>query len=284
MLLAKALKQLSVSTAAQNVRLWGKIQGTKRDYYIAEGQSDAGVTEEEKPPGFEARGTGVNKYVYWATNSPLEAWTQLPDLAPTDIQAAREIKVHFTGSLDNKIITNPFFVKIESFYLRAQIARISFSTTLVPKGLYRTLEDNEKEIEDNTPAEGAIVIPGTIAMSSAEMWVHHTQNILKNNRVAHQEQGDGDDAAEIMKKIEAADPYEKRLKSIALDRKVKGQLPSWNVRLCGDRDQYGTPKSVNDKVNYGVVVVRSLQWPGATTFFTQGRWLQIYVGDGLKYE
>ena len=102
--------------------------------------------------------------------------------------------------------------------------------------------------------------------------------------MAHQEQGDGDDAAEIMKKIEAADPYEKRLKSIALDRMVKGQLPSWNVRLCGDRDQYGTPKSVNDKVIYGVVVVRSLQWPGATTFFTQGRWLQIYVGDGLKYE
>lgn len=87
-----------------------------------------------------------------------------------------------------------------------------------------------------------------------------------------------------MKKIEAADPYEKRLKSIALDRKVKGSLPSWNVRLCGDRDQYGTPKSVNEKVNFGVVVVRSLQWPGATTFFTQGRWMQVYVGDGLKYE
>jgi hypothetical protein len=30
------LKQLSVSTGAGQVRLWGKIQGTKRDYYIAE--------------------------------------------------------------------------------------------------------------------------------------------------------------------------------------------------------------------------------------------------------
>ena len=27
-----------------------------------------------------------------------------------------------------------------------------------------------------------------------------------------------------------------------------------------------------------------MQWPGATTFFTQGRWMNIYVGDGLKYE
>jgi hypothetical protein len=38
------------------------------------------------------------------------------------------------------------------------------------------------------------------------------------------------------------------------------------------------------KVNYGVVVVKSLLWPGAFSFFTQGKWLQIYVGDGLKYE
>jgi hypothetical protein len=88
----------------------------------------------------------VNKYVNWATNSPLEAWTQLPDLTPSDIQAARDIKVHFTGSLDTKIITNPFLFMIESFYLGAQITRISFSTTFVPNGLYRTLEDNEKEI------------------------------------------------------------------------------------------------------------------------------------------
>ena len=85
LLLAKSLKQLSASSAATNVRLWGKIQGTMRDYYIAEGFTEAGQTEEEKPAGFEGRGTGVNKFVYWATNSPLEAWTQLPDLAPSDI-------------------------------------------------------------------------------------------------------------------------------------------------------------------------------------------------------
>lgn len=174
LLLAKSLKLLSVSTGASNLRLWGKIQGTKRDYYIAEGQSEAGVTEEEKPPGFEARGTGVNKFVYWATNSPLEAWTQLPDLAPLDIQAARDIKVHFTGDLENKIITNPYFFKKEAAYLRAQIARIAFSTTIVPKGYYRTVEENEKEVEENTPAEGAIVLPSTLAMSKPDMWVHHT--------------------------------------------------------------------------------------------------------------
>jgi len=36
--------------------------------------------------------------------------------------------------------------------------------------------------------------------------------------------------------------------------------------------------------NYGIVVVRSNTWPGAVTFFTEGRWTQLYVGDGLKFE
>lgn len=73
----------------------------------------------------EPRGTGVNKYVYWATNSPLDAWVQLPDLQPKDIKAAREIKVNFSGDLERKIITNPFFFGKEKHYLRAQIARIA---------------------------------------------------------------------------------------------------------------------------------------------------------------
>jgi hypothetical protein len=87
-----------------------------------------------------------------------------------------------------------------------------------------------------------------------------------------------------MKRIESADPYEKRLKSITLDGKVKGGLPAWVVKHYGEADLFGTFKNPNDKVNFGVVVVKSLQWPGAHTFYTQGKWLQVYVGDGLKYE
>lgn len=150
--------------------------------------------------------------------------------------------------------------------------------------MYRTLEENEKEIEDNNPVEGSIQIPSTLAMSKADMWVHHTQNILKCNRLTHIDQSEGDDTGEVMKRIEAADPYEKRLKPITLDSKVKGGLSAWVVKHCGEKDVFGTPKNPLDKVNYGVVVVKSLQWPGAYTFFSQGRWMQVYVGDGLKYE
>lgn len=30
--------------------------------------------------------------------------------------------------------------------------------------------------------------------------------------------------------------------------------------------------------------MRSLQWPGAFTFYSQGRYLSVYVGNGHKYE
>jgi hypothetical protein len=37
-------------------------------------------------------------------------------------------------------------------------------------------------------------------------------------------------------------------------------------------------------VENGVVVVRSLQWPGGFNYYYQGRYLSIYVGNGHKYE
>ncbi|MFS8160197.1 MAG: hypothetical protein ACMG6E_08310 [Candidatus Roizmanbacteria bacterium] len=99
--------------------------------------------------------------MYWACNSPLEDWRQLPDLWTKDINAARLNKVSFTGDLERSIITNPFFFGKEKHFLRAQISRISHTTTLVPKGIYKLTEDNEREIEENVPEEGPVLIPTT---------------------------------------------------------------------------------------------------------------------------
>ena len=85
----------------------------------------------------EANGTGVNKFTYYVSHSSFDDWKKLPDLQPKDIQASREIKVMFSGDLERTIFTNPFFFGKEKNYLRAQIARISFSTSLCPVGLFR---------------------------------------------------------------------------------------------------------------------------------------------------
>ena len=95
----------------------------------------------------------------------------------------------------------------------------------------------------------------------------------------------------IKKQIEAKDPYEKRLKLITGDKDLfvggtgkYSKTPSWVIRLLGDATDYFNPLKPSKKINNAVVVVRSLQWPGAYTLHTNGRTMSIYVGNGLKYE
>ena len=91
---------------------------------------------------------------------------------------------------------------------------------------------------------------------------------------------------ELLKQIEAKDPYEARLKEIETDMPVvvsKNQKMSpWVVREMGDSTEYRTENGKT--ISNGVVVVRSLQWPGSYNFYFQGKYMNIYVGNGHKYE
>jgi hypothetical protein len=53
-----------LKTGATGLKFWGKIYGTEKDYYIAEGTAEAEADpdnpDEDKGPAFEARGTGIN--------------------------------------------------------------------------------------------------------------------------------------------------------------------------------------------------------------------------------
>jgi radial spoke head protein 4A len=126
----------------------------------------------------------VNKTVFWVSSNTFETWTLLPDLSPNDLAQSRAIKVNFTGDLEREIITNPFFVGREKHYLRAQIARISHSTTLIPAGQFRTTEDNDKEIEQIGEEDGFKIL-STEELTSTDNWQHVSQSILKAHRVTH---------------------------------------------------------------------------------------------------
>lgn len=84
----------------------------------------------------------------------------------------------------------------------------------------RPVEDSEtREIEENTPEDGPIVLPTTFAMREPNMWVHGKKGILINAKTAHSEpeqpEGSEDwDAEAELKKVIAADPYETLLKPI----------------------------------------------------------------------
>ena len=110
---------------------------------VGEDENEAPANEEAEPdPLLEVPGTGVNEMVYFVAQDSLSEWKRLPNLSYKEIIAARSIKVLFTGDLERKIYSNPFFFGEEKHYLRAQLSRIIYSTSLAPLGVSK-LEEAE---------------------------------------------------------------------------------------------------------------------------------------------
>ena len=60
-------------SGASQLRFWGKLYGTQKDYWVVEGKLEQ--AEEQRPDKvIEQRGQGVNKFVYWVTDNLLEDW------------------------------------------------------------------------------------------------------------------------------------------------------------------------------------------------------------------
>lgn len=87
-----------------------------------------------------------------------------------------------------------------------------------------------------------------------------------------------------MKREVNRDPWQARLKPIDQDTKTKGGLPAWVMRTYNINTDQVNPKTGQVTVNNGTVVVKSLWWPGAISFYNNQRHQQIYVGNGLKNE
>lgn len=177
--IAVAIKRLLDKEPLSKARFWGKICGSKRDYFIAETKIDENrvaekeVAEEEaaettgKPAETifqalnlyaargltkvlaEETGKGLNENRYYvATGDDLSEWIQLADVLPTHIIAARLIHKGFTGDLDAAVECHPQFPGVERQYLRAQIARISCATLIAPRDVHSTEGATEEEEED----------------------------------------------------------------------------------------------------------------------------------------
>lgn len=83
--------------------------------------------------------------------------------------------------------------------------------------------------------------------------------------------GDDEDPEELLKKEVAKDPWEVRLKPVLQDKKTRGGMPAWLIRSYDCSSTYKNPKPGQTNDNYGCVVVKSLQWPGAFNFYNNGR-------------
>lgn len=110
----------------------------------------------------------------------------MPDLKASDIINARNIKHTFSGDLNRDIFTNPFYFQKEKVYLRAQIARITASTTLTPAGLFEFEEESTREIKAKEgDEEKPLHIPTVNEMANIHMWLHMNASILNQGRIKH---------------------------------------------------------------------------------------------------
>lgn len=110
------------------MRLWGKVIGSQKDYWVAEGQADSAVEDGELPWNAEARGSGINRLNYWVTNDLLSEWVELPLLLPMHIEVARRIRYVFTGNLESNVIVNPFFFGKEKHLVYTLIINSFYSS------------------------------------------------------------------------------------------------------------------------------------------------------------
>ena len=152
--------------------------------------------------------------MYWVTDNLLEDWIQLPDTKPAHINAARYIKHIFTGNLNATLDTNPPFPGKERHFLRAQIARITHGTVIVPKGLLEIDEESQRE-----KYADEFTVPGTEELKSLEAWGHHHPLLLKAGRITLQEpEGiNEDEKEEYMAKLADEDPTVDRYRALNED-------------------------------------------------------------------
>lgn len=123
----KKKQRLCIGKSLKQIKFWGKIIGSKKDYFVAEGISEEAGDQGELPPNVELKGSGVNKLNYWVTNDSnflnnfrfftisysvsviFGDWIELPLLIPEQLISARKIKYMFSGDLERDVIINPYF-------------------------------------------------------------------------------------------------------------------------------------------------------------------------------
>jgi len=322
-----SMKSLVYTYPLQSARFWGKLFGTEKSYYIAEvefrdgeGEEEMGEDEDEEeksgkeneeeantgedgpaeennlpvntwkaPPPIikEDHKSGANKYVYFVCNEPGERWEKLPHVSPAEIQVARQIDKFFTGHLDRDVIAYPPFPGNEANYLRAQIARISASTTISPAGYFIFDEDEEEEEEEelhesympNSEFEGLSI--SELVDPSMASWAHHNQYILPQGRCTwynpyEQPEDDFEEEEEEEEEhnldqniIPESGPS--LLASVSDDKGI-GSVPAWST--------YPSSRVLPE---YAVAVARSNIWPGAYAIAKESVFENIYVGWGKKY-
>lgn len=277
----------------KQMRFWGKILGTDADYYVVEAERDGQPDMEPEKEGDEPpdpKAVMYNLYAYYVATDTCGSWVKLPDLRPRELLAARAIRKLFTGKLDAKVITHPYFDGTEANLLRAQIALITANTVLGIKGMY--LQGEEEPLHLNRPTADSInpdfEYPAASDMLKPGSWVHAQPHILNSgltmNEEPAEEAPEKDDVEAYVKYLKAVATQEADLKR-ELQRSVATDGLQWTIKQAGDAMLYasplpGTAEKPKKPRATCVSYARSLTWPGAVAVHRGEQVTNLYVGYG----
>lgn len=238
--------KLSENGELQSLRFWGKVLGTKADYYVCQGQYRSNEDEEsEDSDDVEVGDNSPNKFTYWVCNSLADEWTTLSRVRASHVVAARRIRRFFTGDLTEPVKGHPPFPGTEKEYLRAQIAQITAQCSISPKGFF--VDDGEGAMVANEEFEPS----SESADASTEAWQQHHLDIDASGRCVPLPEEDEDgstkeaEVPELIKDLEEA---------------------AWSSSV-----------SVSKKA-----CLRSRTWQGAYTVGSGRHFASIYIGYGLE--
>lgn len=217
--------------------------------------------------------------MYWVTDNLLDDWIQLPECKPEHICFARLIKHVMSGVLNASIQSNPPFPGKERHFLRAQIARIFAATQISPVGFYK-IEEDGRMLQD-LDKEGT---PSVEELKSLEQWSNTYAQILNSGRTTHVAPSSITDEAAREEYVNAkneAEPVLERFRILQEQAPMAGMTdPAWQLKVVGDTQKY--TQGEGNEVCYAVNVLKSLRWPGAVTVAKNGKFFNIYVGNGIK--
>ncbi|KAM3132513.1 Radial spoke head protein 4 A [Paramecium bursaria] len=270
------LKKIAQADAnIKTLRFWGKILASQNDYYVIEATLYKPYTE-PMPPDYDER---TNEYVHYVAHDLLGDWILLPIINRKQLESSRLITYIFTGDLNRAITQYPTFEGQEKHMLKAQILRITHSTLLAPRGLYKTNDDDPKLIA----YEEEFKMPEIAELAGFEAWVHQPANLLKMGRITHYVDPQLPEAEKqtLLEQLQTEDPEVERLRAIVSDAPtIKDIEQNWYYKTHGETQPFtGLEEGT---LGYQVIQLRNYSWPGTVTVANAQEFGSLYVGYGLK--
>ena len=180
----QAMSALAAVEDVKSLRFFGRVQGTRSDYYVLEAQPKAypAPAEQADSPAEETGALGANRYTYYVSSNVggPEHWTKLDPVTTEQLRIAPHLRRYVTGDLDAAVGGHPAFPGTEGQYLHAVLCHIAANTSVCPADYFAAGEgddDAEFRSQENNIAPAEEISIDLEALAAAGGWSHYVPGI-----------------------------------------------------------------------------------------------------------